>query len=489
MTNEPAIRLDSAICRSAYGDMTRGQSGGGADGAMLRQQSNGEKAFPRPLGVDEVRATLNAIRAYKRHPDMKEEHGTINGTTLSPGRQDERAAQQERPAAGASGSSIMGNVPPPPLLRRRFGLSQLDTVNAASSPMARQHATSNLNTGGSDPFPTESPRPQMPELPLGRRDLTYPMEASESAHEHDRNSPTKASSFYRMAQEESKMMEREAADSLNLAVPGPTSAAAVTSAATVAMASAPTADSSSFEATAPAFAMLSEEGICQYNEDADRKPAAKSTSGQDSSTGFVRSLERDGHMIASSFYRAALEARGNDDIHHSFEASEPSSGHVHTENEGQKRASDSGNFSSFYREDLQANEAERSNPANGFGLDPTVNRLAHPSIGGDGPVVGTSFYRAALDHASSDPTPFQRIPQGNNNNTRPVVQGSFYRAATEMAENSGPAVGQPNHQRLDSLPRPGAFMVNEPAIHPDSAMYRAAYGRNQDARINQYGNR
>jgi ankyrin repeat protein len=482
MTNEPAIRLDSAMCRAAYGEMPRRQSGGGADGAIPRRRSNGDEAFPQPAGVDEVRATLNAMRACKHRPDMNEERSTINGATLSPGRQDERAARQDRPAAGASGSSIIRNAPPSPLLSRSFGSSKLDTVNATSPPVTRQqHATSNLNTGGSDPFPTESPRPQMSELPLGLRDLTHPKAASESAHEHDCNVPTKASSFYRMALEESKMMEREAADSLNLAVPGTASPAAITSAPTVAMASAPTADSSFFKATAPAFAMIPEEGVCQYNEDAGRKLAAKSTPGQDSSTGLVRSLERDGHMIASSFYRAALEARGNEGVDHSFEASEFSSGHVHTENEGQKSASASGNYSSFYREALQASGPERPNSADGLRLDPMVNQL--------GPVVGSSFYRAALDHASSDPTPFQRIPQGNENNNRPVVQGSFYRAAIETAESDGPAVAQPNHQRLDSLPRPGAVMVNEPAIHPDSAMYRAAYGRNQNARTNHYGSR
>ncbi|KAL3906149.1 MAG: hypothetical protein SGARI_004131 [Bacillariaceae sp.] len=92
----------------------------------------------------------------------------------------------------------------------------------------------------------------------------------------------------------------------------------------------------------------------------------------------------------------------------------------------------------------------------------------------------SSFYRSAMGQAEQherisalEPHPSQSGISTNTASRRHQPQADA--AASEMAQLRLTTPSQAETAASSSTKRPGVVMVNEPAIHPNSAMYRAAY--------------
>ena len=215
--------------------------------------------------------------------------------------------------------------------------------------------------------------------------------------------------------------------------------------------------------------------------------------------------------VASSFYRTAIEeSEMNQGVHSGPSVANSASNDYSYTGSNEQRMFGESNQSvpgSFYRAAITASREEASdtdfNPPNppNYQASPT-NRVRRSLELNTGQGVESSFYRAAIAGSQQEnltaapgmpnPSNYQPVPnrarRSLERHTSRGVESSFYRAAIagSQQENStgAPDIYRPEilHEEDPEQKRPGIVHVDEPAMRPDSAMYRAAYG-NQNGRL------
>jgi hypothetical protein len=299
---------------------------------------------------------------------------------------------------------------------------------------------------------------------------------------------SKASSFYKAAFEESKLME--AATRLNIPLPVPSEPLKAAGAPVVASHIASPAHASSFYKKALEESQMMENG---GNTNGTLKMPPPSAMAGEESAGRA---PNDDNLYDSlmRYHQEHDDVDGNvPGIRHQHMASLPGI----DEDDQKPAASPTGDVGSFYRSALSPVLGTPGHSEGGggpfYGDSAVVNHPQQLSR----PEVASSFYRAALEATGQGPghleatggpayadagPPMDSTPPASNNdsnhrrgNRQEVSPSSFYRAAILAAESapSKPAT------------KPGVVMVDEPVVRPDSAMYRAAQG-NRNARYDHY---
>jgi ankyrin repeat protein len=488
MVNEPAIRPDSAMFRAAYGD---------SNTATSSTRSVGP-AFPPPLGIDAVQETLNALRETKkksrrqmdpvatgeaedleaslnalreakkkaRHQEeeLEETRNALRETKKEPRRQwdlvaagEEEELEELDEEPRRPGQRSRSGTPPRSPLRHQGATRGLNPP--AASPLLSPVFSSNSNNTNyvaprSPPFQPPF-QPQVPE--------SYPPN-------NNTRIPSQASSFYKAAFEESKLMEMEHATRHNVPVPlasNPLEAGAPVKAAHIAS----PASASSFYKKALEESQMMENG---GNTNGTLKmPPPSAMAGEE----------------------GVARAPNDDNLYDSLMRYHEEHDDVDDDVPGPRRHVSS--LAGIDEDDLKP----RATPTRTGDARSSYGSALPPALGQE---VASSFYRAALEagrleatgrapYAGGDaPSPMDSPPSASNNNSnhrqgpliRQEVPSSFYRAAMLAAEA---AESQPPPESAPYKPasKPGVVMVNEPVVRPDSAMYRQAQG-NRNARYDHY---